>query len=65
MKIGDMLILRYFLCNSLTIHFVYETVKYYIYVSLTIRSSKRLFPAFVPDRFLSKATILNYGSVRR
>jgi hypothetical protein len=36
MKIGDMLILHYFLCNSLTIHLVYETVNNYIYVNRTI-----------------------------
>jgi hypothetical protein len=43
MKIGDMLILHYFLCNTLIIRFVYLTVKYYVYVRQTICFSKLFF----------------------
>jgi len=38
MKIGDMLILHYFLCKCLSIYLVYETVNNYIYVIRTIRA---------------------------
>ncbi len=47
MKMGDKLIKRYFLCNSLSFLFVYQEVKNYLYVKSTIRRHQLLFPRFL------------------